>query len=92
MIWAIQSPGPEELYKNAIATELGLVQTDEDIAERLEDKEAKASRPQGGFSSCPAPIGDQKQRLEKPCIAAVDHAWWLSVVREQESVQDSPRD
>lgn len=43
-MWAIQSPGPEELYKNAAATELGHVQMDAAIAERLEDKEAKASK------------------------------------------------
>lgn len=49
VIRAIHSPGPEELYKNATATELGRVQMDEDIAERLEDKEAKASKPTRRF-------------------------------------------
>ena len=37
-------PWTWKLYKNATATELGCVQMDEDIAERLEDKEAKASK------------------------------------------------
>ena len=48
-MWAIQSPGPEELYKNATATELGRVQTDEGIAARLEDQEAEASKTPGRF-------------------------------------------
>lgn len=44
VMWAIQGPGSEEFYKNDTATELGRVQSDESIAEGLEDKETKDSK------------------------------------------------